>query len=54
MEIDPKTIVWYPFFTFVTYVLLSLVFEWPIWSLFIALGIVFLYYIVIIIIELNK
>lgn len=54
MEIDPKTIVWYPFFTFVIYVLLSLVFEWPMWSLFIALGIVCLYYIVIIIIELKK
>ncbi|WP_177244048.1 hypothetical protein ACO1PF_04455 [Alkalibacterium sp. f15] len=54
MDIDPKTIVTYPLFTFVIYLLLSLVFDLPLWTVFIALFIVFLYFIVIIIIELYK
>lgn len=54
MDIDPKTIVWYPLFTFVIYAILNVLFNLSLWTIFIAVGIVVLYYIVIIIIELNK
>lgn len=54
MDIDPKTIVTYPLFTLVIYLLLNLIFDLPVWTVFIALFIIVLYFIVIIIIELFK
>lgn len=54
MDIDPKTIVTVPFFTLVIYLLLSLVIDMPFWTIFIALFIVFLYIIIVIIVELFK
>ncbi|MCC5895380.1 hypothetical protein [Alkalibacterium olivapovliticus] len=54
MEIDPKTIVWYPLYTLLIYFILSLFFDLPFWTLFLVLFLVFLYIVVIIIIELKK
>jgi len=54
MDIDPKTIVTVPLFTLVIYLLLSLVFDMPLWTIFIALFLAFLYIVVVIIVELFK
>ncbi|GAB2489728.1 hypothetical protein GCM10008929_12700 [Alkalibacterium psychrotolerans] len=54
MDIDPKTIVTYPLFTLILYLVLNQLFDLPLWTLFIALFLSFLYIIVVIIIELNK
>ncbi|MCC5889805.1 MAG: hypothetical protein JJU01_04485 [Alkalibacterium sp.] len=54
MEIDPKTIVTYPLFTLVIYLILNWLFDLPLWTLFIALFLSFLYIAVVIIIELKK
>ncbi|WP_161878521.1 hypothetical protein [Alkalibacterium sp. MB6] len=54
MDIDPKTIVYYPLFTLVLYLILAQVFSLPFWTIFIAIGLAFLYIIIIVIIELHK
>lgn len=54
MDIDPKTIVTYPLFTLILYLVLNRLFDLPLWTLFIALFLSFLYIAVVIIIELKK
>lgn len=54
MDIDPKTIVTYPLFTLLLYLLLNWLFDLPLWTLFFALFVSFLYIFIVIIIELKK
>lgn len=54
MDIDPKTIVTYPLFTLVIYLILHQVFDLPPWTVFIALFIIVVFIIAIIVIELFK
>lgn len=54
MDIDPKTIVTYPLFTLVIYLILHLIFDLPTWTVFIALFIIAVFFIAIILIELFK
>lgn len=53
-EFDPKTLVWYPLFSFILFLFFYIVFDVPSWIFFVVLFAVFLHFLVFIIIEINR
>ncbi|WP_208559574.1 hypothetical protein [Marinilactibacillus kalidii] len=53
-EFDPKTLVWYPLFSFVFFFVLYIVFDLPYWIFFIVLFFVVLYYGFFIYLEIKR
>ncbi|WP_225743087.1 hypothetical protein [Marinilactibacillus sp. Marseille-P9653] len=53
-EIDSKTLVWYPLFSFILFLILYLFFNIPFWTFFIVLFAVILYYALFIYIEIKR
>lgn len=53
-DLDPKTLVWYPFFSFVFFLILYILFDIPVWIFYLLLFLSFVYLGVFILIELKR
>lgn len=53
-DLDPKTLVWYPLFSFVLFLILYILFDIPVWIFFLLLFLSFVYLAVLILIELKR
>ncbi len=53
-DFDPKTLVWYPLFSLILFLILYLGFDVPFYTLFILLFLIIVYYLIFIIYEMKR